>query len=265
MMSAMGVSVADEHARPLGLRARLHSPARLFNAVLSVPEAAIATILGYSGFDFVVIDAEHGPFTLDTIRACVEALEPTPAAVVVRASGGHEQLLDLGVDGIQAPNVESAQQASQVVRSARYPPAGSRGVGLGRASRYGMNLSEYLSTANDSIAVLAMIESAAGVLAAGEIAALEGIDGIVVGLMDLSADLGVIGQLEHPSVTHALSEVASAAGEYRVKVGTGCRPEQVAALADVGLELFTCFIDANALAAAARDALRLAAGHGMPG
>lgn len=249
-----------------GLRGRLHAPGPVLNAVLSLPEPGLATILGHSGYDFVVVDAEHGPFTLDTLRNCVEALASTPAATVVRLAGSSDveikQALDLGVHGIQVPNVASARQTAEIVRAARYPPAGARGIGGGRASRYGMRLPEQLQTANGSVAVLVMIESRAGVRAAAEIAAVDGLDGIVVGLMDLSADLGVTGRLDDPSVSGALDEVVAAAVAQRIKVGTGCRPEDVPSLAAAGMTLFTCFVDAMGLAAAAQAAVLIARGGG---
>jgi 4-hydroxy-2-oxoheptanedioate aldolase len=106
-----------------GLRARLHEPGPLFNAVLGLPEPGIATILGHAGWDYVVIDAEHGPFTLTSLRACVEALASTPARVVVRPASGDataiKQLLDLGIDGIQIPTVASAAAAAAPVAAAR--------------------------------------------------------------------------------------------------------------------------------------------------
>jgi 4-hydroxy-2-oxoheptanedioate aldolase len=245
-----------------GLRARLHETGPLFNAVLGLPEPGIATILGHAGWDYVVIDAEHGPFTLTSLRACVEALASTPARVVVRPASDDataiKQLLDLGIDGIQIPTVASAAAAAAAVAAARYPPGGRRGIGTGRASGYGARLHEYLQEANGRIAVLAMVEDAAGVAAAGEIAAVDGLDGIVVGAMDLSADLGVPGQPGHPSVVAAVESVVQAALAHGTKVGTGCRPDDVGRLSAEGMSLFTCFVDSMGLADAAAAALQSA-------
>jgi 4-hydroxy-2-oxoheptanedioate aldolase len=241
------------------LRTRIGSGGPLFNAILSLPEPAVGAILGSSGYDFVVIDAEHGPFTLDSVRTCVEAIQATSAAVVVRSASRGDaeirQLLDLGVDGVQVPMVSSAEQAAAVVHAARYPPLGGRGIGGGRAAGYGLGLSNYLARANASIAVLVMIEDAAGVDAAPAIAATDGIDGIVIGTMDLSASLGFIGQPGHPEVTTAVTEITAAATAAGVAVGIGCRPGEVPELRQRGMTLFTCFIDALGLGLAARGAL----------
>src|SRR5579871_4331060 len=176
-----------------GLRRLLHDPGPVHSAILAIPDAGVAGILGHSGFDYVVIDAEHAPFTLESMRGCVDALAASPAASVIRVAANDpvhvKQALDLGADGVQVPTVHDAGGAAAAVSAARYSPEGTRGVGLGHASRYGANAQEYLASANARIAVIAMIESARGVENASEIAATPGLDGVVIGPFDLSADL----------------------------------------------------------------------------
>src|SRR3954452_8522760 len=92
-----------------GFRLRLRRGERLFGALLSLPDPAVAGILGRCGFDFVVADAEHGAFTLESLRACVEAVEASPAATIVRVAANDpvliKQALDLGIDAVQVPTV----------------------------------------------------------------------------------------------------------------------------------------------------------------
>src|SRR5262249_55686997 len=144
-----------------GLRARLHSDDVLLAALLSVPDPGVAAIVGRSGFDFVMVDCEHGPFTLSSLRLVVEALEPTPAAIVVRPAANDaaliKQVLELGIDGVQLPTIATAAEAQAAVQGARFAPEGRRGVGLGRWGGYGAKLPGALLEANASTAVIVMI------------------------------------------------------------------------------------------------------------
>jgi 2-keto-3-deoxy-L-rhamnonate aldolase RhmA len=239
-----------------GLRELLANPGPVYNAILTIPDPGVAAILGWSGFHYIVIDAEHAPFTLESMRSCVDALAASPAAAVVRIAANDptliKQALDLGVDGVQVPSVRDADGAAAAVSASRYSPAGTRGVGLGHASRYGSNIEEYLSQANTKVAVLAMIEDRAGVENAASIAAVEGLDGVVIGPFDLSADLGVMGQIDHPSVQAAFDHVIASCLAAGVKVGT---LGEVSTLARRGVTLFTCFVDGTGLGASARKAV----------
>jgi 2-keto-3-deoxy-L-rhamnonate aldolase RhmA len=239
-----------------GLRKVLAEPGPVYSAILTIPDPGVAAILGWSGFNYVVIDAEHAPFTLESMRSCVDALAASPAASVIRVVANDpahlKQALDVGADGVQVPSVRGADEAAAAVSGSRYSPAGTRGVGLGHAARYGANVEEYLREANARVAVLAMIEDRYGVENAAEIAAVEGLDGVVIGPFDLSADLGLLGQLDHPSVQAAFDHVIECCVKAGTKIGT---LGEVGALARRGVTLFTCFIDGSALGASARQAI----------
>ncbi len=242
-----------------GLRKLLGSPGPVYSAILTLPDPGAAAILGWSGFDYVVIDAEHAPFTVNSMRSCVDALASTPAASVVRVAANDpaylKQALDLGVDGVQVPSVRDAAAAAAAVSAARYSPDGTRGVGMGHATRYGSNLREYMRDANAKVAVLAMIEDAAGVENAAEIARVEGVDGVVIGPFDLSSDLGLLGQIEHPTVQAAFDRIIESCVQAGTKVGS---LGDVASLARRGVTLFTCFTDGIGLGDAARHAVETA-------
>jgi 4-hydroxy-2-oxoheptanedioate aldolase len=245
-----------------GLRARLRAPEPLAGAILSLPDPGVATILGTAGFDYVVVDAEHGPFTLTTLRAVAEALAATPAHTIVRVAANDptiiKQTLELGVDGIQVPGVGSAAQAAAAVRAVRYAPEGERGIGVGRSTRYGLDLPGYLHEANARTAALVMIEDAAGVEHIAEIAATPGLDAIIVGPLDLSAGLGVIGDTQHPKVRDAIARIVEAGRAAGVPVGLGGPPDQLAALAEQGSHVTLVFFDALDFGALARGAAQAA-------
>lgn len=242
-----------------GLRELLRGRRPVLCAFATIPDPGVAAILGASGFDLVVLDAEHGPFTRDSGRGCVDALATTPALAAMRVPDDSpatiKAALDLGVEGILVPMVATAEQAAAVVRACRFPPRGTRGVGGGHASRYGTNLGEYLAEADARIAAMVTIESAVGVANAAAIAAVEGLDAIVIGPTDLAADLGVLGRPDDPHLQAAIAEVTAAAVAAGTPVGIGCRPDAVAARAGQGMTIFACHEDGGGLSAAAEAAL----------
>ena len=192
---------------------------------LTIANGAVAEIAGKAGFDWCLIDAEHGPNTLTTIAAQLRALAGTPAKAVVRVPMGEDwmlkQVLDLGVQTIVVPMVNTAVQAAQVAAAVRYPGEGSRGMGavLARASGYG-EIVDYVSSANDQIFLFVQIESAAGVENVDEIAATPGVDGIFVGPADLSADMGFVGQPDAPEVIAAIDHVYARTKAAGKAIGT---------------------------------------------
>jgi 4-hydroxy-2-oxoheptanedioate aldolase len=240
-----------------GLRKILNGPDAVYGASLTIPDPGLAAILGCSGFDFVFLDGEHGPFTNASVRGCVDALASTPAMALMRVRTNDPTLiaaaLDLGVDGIVVPKLSSAAAADAAVEASRYAPHGSRGVGTGHATRYGARFREYLAEANEKVAVVGIVESRAGVEAAEQIAAVEGLDAILIGQADLSADLGLLDQPGDERVAAEVARVAAAAGANGVKVGTACDPEEVGELGRAGMGLFICYFDGGAIARGAGD------------
>lgn len=194
------------------LKATLQSGTAQFGLWLTMASGTVAEIAGKAGFDWCLIDAEHGPNTLTTITAQLHALAGTPAHAVVRVPVGEDwvlkQVLDLGVQTIVVPMVETATQAARVAAAVRYPGQGSRGMGaaLARASGYG-EIVDYVSSANDQICLFVQIESALAVANVDSIAAVEGVDGVFVGPADLSADMGFVGQMDAPEVLAAMDHV----------------------------------------------------------
>lgn len=162
------------------------------------------------GFDWLVIDAEHGPNGLRDILAQLRAVG-TRAHPVVRTRDDDrailKQMLDIGAQTLLVPMIESAEQAREAVRSVNYPPHGVRGVGaaLARASDYN-GIADYLQTARDEVCLLLQIESMAGVAALDAILAVDRVDGVFVGPADLAADMGFLGRPAAPEVQEVVSE-----------------------------------------------------------
>ena len=182
---------------------------------LSLGNAITTEVVGGAGFDWLLLDAEHAPNDVLTLIPQLMALKDSVSAPVVRPPWNDtvviKRLLDAGFFNFLIPFVESAEQARAAVAATRYPPQGVRGVSVSqRGNRYGAQ-ADYFSTVNDQIAVIVQIESRAGVAAAAEIAAVDGVDCLFVGPSDLAAGLGCFGQPNHAEVQAAIASVQAAA------------------------------------------------------
>jgi 2-dehydro-3-deoxyglucarate aldolase len=172
-------------------------------------------VMGYAGFDWLLIDGEHAPNDLDSIILQLMALKDSTSAAVVRPQWAEpiiiKRLLDSGVYNFLMPYIETAEEAEAAVRATRYPPQGIRGVAVAhRSNRYGYQ-PDYFSTINDNISVIVQIESRSGVEQVERIAAVEGVDGLFIGPNDLSAALGHFGEPQHPEVQQAIQHVVASA------------------------------------------------------
>jgi 4-hydroxy-2-oxoheptanedioate aldolase len=226
-------------------------------------EAPTAEIVGTAGFDWPVIDGEHAPNDIRSIRNQLMALAASDSHPVVRLPIGEtwmvKQALDAGAQNILIPMIETAEQARDMVRACQYPPHGTRGVGAtaARASRFG-SVSEYIQTADAQICLLLQVETRAGIANLDEILAVEGIDGVFIGPSDLSTDMGHQGNSAHPEVRAVVAEAISrikAAGKAPGILGVSEEANQ--AYFDMGAQFLAVGIDVLLLAQTAR---RLAAG-----
>lgn len=174
------------------------------NLVSPIAAEALAGV----GFDWLLIDGEHGPNDIPTILQQVQAIG-SRTSIVVRPPVGEvrivKQLLDLGVQTLLIPMIESAEHAAQMVKAMLYPPHGNRGVGasVARASDYG-RITDYIATANDQTCLILQIESRAGLAALPEILKLDGVDGVFIGPADLAADMGYPGNMNAPEVQQTI-------------------------------------------------------------
>ncbi|KEA65279.1 2,4-dihydroxyhept-2-ene-1,7-dioic acid aldolase [Marinobacterium lacunae] len=174
-----------------------------------------AEILATTGYDWLLIDGEHVPNTVPMVLAQLQAVAPYPSHPVVRAVNGDKdlikQLLDIGVQTLMVPMVESAEQARELVRAMRYPPHGVRGVGggLARATRWD-SIPDYLEKAHEELCLIVQVESRKGVENVAEIAAVEGVDAVFIGPADLSIGLGHPGNPGHPEVQESIRCVVDA-------------------------------------------------------
>jgi 4-hydroxy-2-oxoheptanedioate aldolase len=176
------------------LRARLEAGEDLVGGLVRMPAEELVEMLAVAGHDFVLVDCEHGSADLGALRHHVTAAESFGLPVLVRYGGDSPFLLralDLGVQGVVAPHVDSVADAERLVRDVRYPPHGDRGFATySRAGRYGERDRDEHLRAAAGVLVIAMIESPAAVEAAAAITAVPGIDGYLIGTADLGASRG---------------------------------------------------------------------------
>lgn len=181
----------------------------LIGCWLGLADRYAASIMAHAGFDWLVIDGEHAPNDLRSIRDQLAVLAPGDSHAIVRVPVGEawmiKQVLDAGAQSVLVPMVESADQARALVRACRFPPEGTRGVGYALAPAAGFGtVTDYGPTADDQICLLVQVESRKGLAALDEILAIEGIYGVFIGPADLAADLGHLGDLAHDTVRTAV-------------------------------------------------------------
>ena len=225
---------------------------------MSFADGQIAEIMGTCGFDWLVIDGEHAPNDIRSIRDQLIALTASPSHPVVRVPVGEtwmiKQVLDAGAQTVLVPIVESADQARELVRACHYPPKGVRGVGAtaARAPMFG-SVSEYIQTADQEVCLLVQVENRAGIDALDEILQVEGIDGVFIGPADLSTDMGHQGNPAHPEVRAAIADAITRIKAAGIAPGIlGVSEEATQAYLDMGAQFLAVGIDVLVLAQNAR-------------
>jgi 2-keto-3-deoxy-L-rhamnonate aldolase RhmA len=171
--------------------------------LLSISAPQIAEIIAMSGFDWVFIDMEHSAMSLESVQNAIQIMEGK-ILTIVRVPGNDEvwikKVLDTGCDGILVPMVNSADEARKVVQASKYPPQGRRSVGLARAHKYGATFKDYVENANRDLLIMIQCEHKDAVKNFDDILEVKGIDSVFIGPYDLSASMGLTGQVSHPEV-----------------------------------------------------------------
>lgn len=190
---------------------------------LTLGHTAVAEIMAKAGFEWLVVDMEHSVITLDIAQQLIQVIEGCGVIPLVRVGANDptiiKQVMDAGAYGVIVPMVNSKELAEAAVSAVRYPPAGTRGVGLARAQGYGSSFEEYRQWLEKESIVIAQIEHIDAVNNLDEILAVKGIDGCIIGPYDLSGSLGVPGNFEHKDVAAALKKVETICAAKKVSLG----------------------------------------------
>lgn len=233
----------------------------VFGPFSKTADPAFAEIMAGAGFDFVIIDLEHGPNSILNAHNLIRAVELGGALPIVRTAEGAEweigAALDGGAGGVQIPHVSTAEDAEAMVRHARFSPMGQRGMcRYVRAAQYSMQeKSSYLTEANEPLLVV-QVEGREGLENLETIVSVQGIDIVFIGPYDLSQSLGVPGEVDHTSVVEAVSAAADTGARHGVAIGTFVDTvESGIRWAERGVRYVSYAVDVGIFASACGDAV----------
>jgi len=259
----------------LSFKRRLKAGEHIFGSFAFLASPDVVEIMGFAGFDYVIIDLEHSPKNWDVVAHMIRAAELHGMAPLVRIRENTEksilEVLEIGAAGVVVPFVQTAVDVEKAARAISYAPRGLRGTcTLTRAARYGGLRSDFVAHTqreNDRVVLVAQIEDRAGVDNIEEIVACEpGLDGLIVGRSDLASSLGAPGQVEDPKVMKATHRIIEAAQAHAIPAGIGLySPQEAPKWIEAGCSLFFYSADTALLlnaASTAREAFKTAvAGH----
>jgi 4-hydroxy-2-oxoheptanedioate aldolase len=195
-----------------------------FGPTVGLNAPGICEILGHAGFDYCLIDLEHGAIDLETAENMVRGANAAGIAPIIRVAVNREELigqaLDLGAAGVHVPTISTAEEAQNAVWAAKFSPLGRRGVDPAvRAARYSADKDIFFEKANKETLVITAIEGTEGIKNLPKILQIKGIDVLFVGPYDLSQSLGVIGEVRHPKVIEKIQEIIALSRKNGVVVG----------------------------------------------
>lgn len=232
-----------------------------FGTIITLESPEIAEILSSSGFDWLFLDMEHGTLATTAVQHLIQAMDERCSAIIRIPENSAlwiKKALDIGCDGIIIPQVNTIEDAQKAVAAAKYPPQGTRSVGIGRAQRYGITFNEYVRTANDSVAVIIQIEHKVAVDNLDQILSVKGIDGILIGPYDLSGSMGMLGQVTSNPVQNTIKTIKNICKKASMPFGIFVmQAEAVQKEIEEGSSFVAIGIDTVILAHAARDILKI--------
>ena len=236
---------------------------KTIGAWLQIASPFTAEIMSRAGFDWLIIDMEHGPGDILALTAQLQAMSGSGVVPFVRAPWNDfvmiKRILDAGVYGILVPYVNSRAEAEAAVRACKYPPEGIRGIaGSPRAAGYGQNPKEYLGKANDLILVITAVETMEAVSNLDEILKVPHLDGIFIGPMDLATSMGYFADPGQPAVQTVIAEVEKKVLGAKKILGTIANDwEQAKKLYQRGYQLLMIMADGVALGKLATERVSL--------
>ncbi len=209
---------------PNRLKNRLADGQVCLGATITMNSPVIAEILSHiGGLDWIWLEMEHTALSEQDVLTMLQATNGSEVSTVVRVPWNDKTMikraLDLGPDGIIIPLVNTKAEAEAAIHAIKYPPWGERGAGLGRAQAYGLHLAEYLKTADHEVTAIMMIEHIDAVNNIEEIISVKGVDSVMIGALDLSGSMGLLGQTDDDRVEGAVQKVLAAAKKAGMPCG----------------------------------------------
>ena len=244
------------------LKEKLKKHQQTLGCWVTLAHPLIPEILAPAGFDWLAVDMEHSSIDPANLLTLIISIEHNGMAPLVRVGENNPNLIkrvmDAGAYGVIVPNVNTAQQAKAAVNAVKYPPQGTRGVGLYRAQQYGRGFESYKTWLSKESVVIIQIEHIDAVKHIDEIFAVEGIDAFLIGPYDLSGSMGMPGALTHPKVEAAIARVLTAAKKYKLPAGyhsVPADPQMVLQRAKQGFKFLGFSLDSIFLGSCAVDAM----------
>lgn len=206
------------------IRKKLNGGQVSIGSWITLGNTGIAEILSLAGFDWIVVDLEHSVISIDKAGELIRTIDGCDVVPLVRLTSNDEnqikRIMDAGAKGIIVPNVSSAESAERAVAATRYPPSGRRGVGLGRAQKYGHGFKEYFDWQVDGPIVFVQIESINAVSELDKIFQVDGLDGYIIGPYDLSCSMGIPGKFDDPKFQEIMKQIHDASVKNNLPSGT---------------------------------------------
>jgi len=244
------------------LKQRLWAGETTLGSWVTVAHPAIADVMAKAGFDWLMVDLEHSVMTLRDAEDLIRVIEANDVTPLVRVASHDpvqiKRVMDAGAHGVMVPMVTTRADAQRAVESVKYPPHGTRGVGLARAQGYGTAFESYRTWLERESIVIIQIEHIDAVERLADLVSVQGVDGFLVGPYDLSGSLGVPGQFDHPSVRDALEHIQHLVSRQTIAAGYHVvppRPELVAEKMKEGYRLIGYSLDMLLLAQTCRTGL----------
>jgi 4-hydroxy-2-oxoheptanedioate aldolase len=241
------------------LKKRLTQGDTLIGCWLNLGSPLTAEIVGLAGFDWGLIDLEHGAGTESDVLHQLQALEHTPTASIIRIESLERQrihrMLDLGAEGIMCPRINNVEEARKFVSGLSYPPEGQRGVAkMVRATGFSKNFDNYFAGVKENIIGIVQVETPGILKHLDEIAAMDNVDILFIGPADLSMALGIFGQFDHPLFKDAVSATIKAAEKAGKATGILLfNPDDFIKYRDIGIRFIACGADATFVVNGAHD------------
>lgn len=245
------------------LKSKLRSKKITVGSWVTIGSTAVAEIMAKAGFEWLTVDMEHSAITLDRAQELMQVIGLSGITPLVRVSENNagiiKRVMDAGASGVIVPMVNTGRDARNAVAAVKYPPEGRRGVGLARAQGYGLEFEKYKKWVKKESVVIVQIEHIEAVENLVSILSVEGVDAFMVGPYDLSASLGMPGELGHPKVKRALQAIMNTAKNYGVSPGIHVvypDTDEVFKRIREGYRLIAYSFDAMLLGAKSGDGLR---------
>jgi 4-hydroxy-2-oxoheptanedioate aldolase len=215
----------QEEEPQMNLKAKLKTKPELFGTFVQIPSPAVVELAGYAGFDFVIIDFEHGPLGIETATNMVRAANASKASPVIRVAKNDAfligQALDIGAEGILVPQITNYAAAIQAIKATRYGADGIRGAcPCVRSAKYAGTDASYFTKANEDVVRILLLEGKEAIDDISQLVTIPNIDVLMMGVWDLSSSLGIPGQVDSPLVLDKIEIIMKEAKTRGVDLGT---------------------------------------------